>query len=390
VTLSECKNADLDLTPLRDVPDVSFQNLKVSDVSGLGGKRQKSIVFHHCANILSVNHLTELKTLAVHGCPLVADVSALRRVKELEFISCPLLQDFSQLNIATVLLTIDSCHPVPILPERSDENYPPLTSLTLGDCEFSSLPPAISSYQRLAVLKVSRCPRLTAIELDVTAPHQLPYLTALTISNCSALESISPQIVLRVRHYKLEDLPVLVNLSTGRWSEQSVDEESLARSRRQLWMRNCPRLLDFDSLRSFSPVLKIQLSPQLESFAPGTALDRLRVLELVDCDALTSCEGLRGEIDVLGICFCPRLTSLEGLQACTIKYLTVSSCHGLVDPSALQQLVLEGKPPRQVTIERCSRLTDVSGLNGLPDLRLLQCDGVEDIRALSRCHRVEF
>ena len=289
--------------------------------------------------LAGVEELPSLTSVVAIDCPslvTVEGVSGLPALTQLAFTDSAQLTDVAMIRDLPNLVTLDLSGCVGIT-SLDLEGLPALENLYLSRCrQLKALD--LSAFPGLRQLYTDGCAGLTTID----GLGALGNLTDLDVSNASGLtglpgvEKLAELIVLDLRNLEIEDLSGIARL---------------------------PKLR----------VLRMGGQEKIETLEPLSSLASLRELHLEACPNLRSLKGIpTGVSQYAGFTYCPKLVSLEGIEAAGgLEHLDVTGCENLdeVGPVAkLSSLV-------QISLVKCRLVKAVPFVEKLPKLRIVMLGG---------------
>jgi hypothetical protein len=415
VIVSDCNNL-LDLSPLKDIPYLTFQSCSFNDISCLGQK-QKKIDFHSCVNLEKINHLGKVTELNFHCCTKIENVYGLGKVTHLTFQSCPKVRDVSSLMAGNYSLEVEDCHPELVFPsslQSSNAENPSSTIRTFHLSGYDESPGFLLSlyqFKSLRELEISCCSQL--FELDISFASSLPFVRSLTIKNCVLLSFIHPSVLENLKTFVLANCQNMISLSLDSLLSATVD--NLSRRIKKMTIQNCHHLENLHECKMVVEELKIincnqfmkgfpvinfetkenasgNDQPKNEKMNDQETEETMKneslssVVTVIGCRTLRCCHDFQF-IQRLTLSYCPLLESLRGLDMTHLQFLVVDGCSFLKDIT-----VLVGFNPavmKQVSLKWCSALSEVSALNGIPDVQILKCPRVKNVLSVPLTARLE-
>lgn len=241
----------------------------------------------------------------------------------------------------------------------SIKELPALETVDFSGCEALE-EVDVSELPRLKNLYLSRCRKVKS--LDVTG---VPELKQLYLDGCSSLVSITG----------LDSLTALTDLDVSNASslEKLENIEALV-SLIVLDIRNIA-IRDFSGIGKLPAlrVLRMGGNEAIENLEPFSGMEQLREIHLEACPNFSSLKGMPSGISqYAGFTYCPKLTSLEGIEnAAGLEQLDLSGCEWLKDVSALESLL----NLVQLSFVKCRQVDDVSVIESMEKLVIVMLGG---------------
>jgi hypothetical protein len=411
-----CNVSSLSLVGFNGLMDVSnlvflsFLKLSycdsISDVSSLGNIHTLALV--SCPNIEDISGLGNHHELYLVNLPLVSEVNHLGKVHLLVLEDCPLVNDVSRLG-AVSILKIACCEQVINVDGLTRNDNVVLEGLD-GVRDFSSLPNVSSvGLINCQIKDISMFPSL--VTLHLRGCYQ--------VKNISCLAALSSTLHLR-GCYQVKNISCLAALS----------------STLQFFILQFSDVSDITML-GFLKKIVVFNNNKIKSVQ---GLGQIRSVTLISCSSLSSLKGLgRGNHHVhiggtdrikdfspLKNCFkvvidrCPSFTKAKDVE--NVNTLCIKRTYSLKDVSPLfkvQMLVLVKVNIQKICglhdvpvvhLVGCLKIDDISGLGNnrcvvlnnlwdlesveslskVPDVRIVRCDSLRDLRPLKLCERVEW
>ena len=362
-SLSISGRARADLAPLACMPglrELSVRGVDLDDLRLLEGMAGLSLLSLSRGRIGSLAGLERLplRELTLSGCTGFADLAPLRGLTGLVSLHLKACDDLASVD---ALAGLDGL-------ERLSLNRLPLLHAL----------PAVGRLERLWSLSLDNLP----VE-EVDAVGALPALRSLSLRRCEALVRLP--VAVGLQHLVLYSCKGVTDLSPLRGA-----------GLRTLELAGLKQVSDFSVLSSCASLTQLTLK-SLPGLTDLSALRGLAALAELSCGrcGLRSLDGLPTEsLSSLQILRCAQLGSLEGLAAAgALRFLSINWCGGVDDTrfvsslASLETLLLQSTAIwelgerwdtpalRSVHLSQNRFLEDISGLSGLPSLRLL---GIED------------
>lgn len=317
------------------------------------------------AALLSLNGLQApaLTEVDLSGSRIV-DLSALRyspRITLLNLSDNPELIDLSALEAcAESLIELDlrRCKQVGNLEVLKTATK--LKSIDLHECDGLISVQPLASCESLETLTLQRCANLRSLEGLAQLPLQ-PYksydgFTSFSLDGCSALTSLAhlPAMGENLQRLSVNDCTALKNLDGLR------DFPSLI-----AFSANSSGLSDLNGLCAMPALTSLSLEncPQLKDATPIGQLEKLEQVDLKNSAVTTLPQAWRGPLSEMQIKGCKDLTAL-GVLPVTLRNLQARGCTMLTSLQGLQACsVLE-------VVEVPIALVDASAMKGLPTITI--------------------
>ncbi len=332
-----------DLTPLKDIPDLTLDSFP--DVTNFSMfSNQKNLVIRQCLGLTDVTSFRTIRKVILSECLSVTDVCSLNGVYDLSLISCHGIKDISGLgNHHRLLLNRVS---------RFVNDYSCLLHIahvSLISCNIKDL--SVLQYAKSVYL--SMCFYIS----DVSALRHVKRVEIYAVQVMSGL-------------HELSEVPDLSLYILGQQQQLSSDYISHFKNKRLTLSAD---RLEITSLSLFSHSIeqlilagsnnigRVNPIGSLMDQGEGSLLRHLHALRL-DSISLRSLKGL-GDIPTVKLSHCRQLRDLRGLGR--NRFVKVTHCSELEDVSTLATVPI-------VTIKHCRRLTKQSyePLKNVPRLKV--------------------
>ncbi|CAN1832661.1 Disease resistance protein L6 [Linum perenne] len=345
----ECRNmlGELDISNLKNLKVILVSNTKITKLKG------------------EIEKLQNLQYLDASNSSLIEVPAGISKLSSLEFLNLGLtppnkLEMTEMLPNSLKRLTISS----------SSLSFLP-SSLTFQLLEIESCPViteirgAGGLWESLPNLDVRRCSRLT----DIGALHSMVNLESLVLDGIGLTKSVPSSLSmfkklwkLCLSHISLEQFPDLSNL----------------KNLKELWIIDCNKLIKVTGLHTLESLellkeLCVQVCGVLEKLPSLSKLTKLHKLEIGWCRALVEIHGVGELWDTL-----LHLSSLKNLRE-----LAIRNCLELIEVTGLDMLELL----ELLELEGCrsiKMLTDLSGLVKLTTFTIWGCTQLTEVRGLGR------
>jgi hypothetical protein len=397
----------------------------LSSTRGLCNVSSLSLVGFH--GLMDVSNLVSLSFLKLSNCDSISDVSSLGNIHTLLLVACPNIVDISGLGNHHELYLVK-------LPLVSEVNHlGKVHVLVLEDC------PLVKDVSRLgavSILKIACCEQV--INLNGLTRNVNVVLQGLDgIRDFSSLANVS---TVGLINCQIKDISMFRSLVTlhlhGCYQVKNVSCLSGLSSTLELFILDCSDVSDITML-GFLKKIVVANNNKIKSVQ---GLGQIRSVTLINCSNLSSLKGLgRGNHHVhigrndriknfspLKNCFkvvidsCPSFTKAKDVE--NVNTLCIKRTHSLEDVSPLfkvQMLVLVKVNIKKICglhdvpvvhLVECTKIDDISGLGNnrcvllndlwrlesveslskVPDVRIVRCDSLRDLRPLKLCERVEW
>ena len=316
--------------------------------------------WRNSAALLSLNGLQApaLTEVDLSGSRIV-DLSALRyspRITQLNLSDNPELSDLSALEAcAQSLIELDlrRCKQVSNLEVL--KTAAKLKSIDLHECDGLISVQPLASCESLETLTLQRCANLRSLEGLAQLPLQ-PYksydgFTSFSLDGCSALTSLAhlPAMGENLQRLSvndctalksldgLRDFPGLVAFSANSSGLSDLNGLCAMPALTSLSLENCPQLKDATPIGRLEKLERVELMNSAVTTLPQAWGGPLSELQIKGCKDLTALGVLPVTLRHLQARGCTTLTSLQGLQACSMLEM-VEVPIALVDASAIKGL----------------------------------------------------
>jgi hypothetical protein len=390
-----CNVSSLSLVGFNGLMDVSnlvslsFLKLcncdSISDVSSLGNIHTLALV--SCPNIEDISGLGNHHELYLVNLPLVSEVNHLGKVHQLVLEDCPLVNDVSRLG-AVSILKIACCEQVINVDDLTQNDNVVLEGLD-GIRDFASLANVrtvgfincqikdISVFRSLVSLHLHGCYQVKNISCLAALSSTLQFfiLEYSEVSDITMLGFLKKIVVFNNNKIKsVQGLGQIRSVTLISCSNLS-SLKGLGRGNHHVYIGGTDRIKDFSPLKNCFKVV-IDRCP---SFTKAKDLENVNTLcikrtcSLKDVSPLFKVQMLvLVKVNIKKIC---------GLHDVPVVHLV--ECWKIDDISGLGN-------NRSVLLNNLWDLESVESLSKVPDVRIVRCDMLRDLRPLKLCERVEW
>jgi hypothetical protein len=314
-------------------------------------------------------------------------------------------------------LEVADCHPELVFPPSLQSSIAenPSSAIRIfhlsGYDESPGFLLSLYQFRSLSELEISSCSQL--FELDISFASCLPLLRTLTIKNCVLLSFIHPSILENMKTFVLANCQDMISLSLDSLLSATVDNRP--KRMKKMTVQNCHHLENLHECKVVVEDLKIINCNQFMKGFPvinfetkddtnGNDQPKNEKINDLENDETMKNESLSAVVTVIGcrtlrcchdflfiqrltLSYCPLLESLRGLDTTHLQFLVVDGCSFLKDITALARF--NPAVMKQVSLKWCSALSEVSSLNGIPDVQILKCPRVKNVLSLRLTARLE-
>ncbi|CAN0880744.1 Disease resistance protein L6 [Linum grandiflorum] len=322
----------------------------------------------------------KLEKVEVSGCSSLKsfpDLSGQENLKEVIIDGCLLLfdiQDLETLGESLKVLQVTNCTSIKKLPTLS--NLGSLEILRLENCDNLTEVKGLEGLELLKLLDMSGC---KSIEKLPNLSNLGSCLETLSLSNCEKLIEVSGIEELR-------SLEVL-DMSGCKSIEKFPNLSNLGSCLETLSLSNCEKLIEvsgIEGLRSLE-VLDMSGCKSVEKLPNLSSLrSRRNTLSLGNCfhpnlSSPTPC------LHTLSLSNCEKLIEVSGIEELSwLKVLNMNGCMSIQKLPNLSNLRLE-----TLSLNNCEKLIEVSGTEELKRLKVLEmnnCKSIEMLQLSKSCY----
>lgn len=300
----------------------------------------------------------------------------------LDLTGAPNLKSFKGIEQLTSLKSLIAIDCPALVSAEGVSRHPSIYEIVLVDSALFSDASAIQEMPVLEILDFSGCLSLEKVEVS-----SLGKLKDLFLSRCRKLESLDVSSLSGLKQFyadgcgslsRLTGLPSLTELTDldvgNATSLEKLDGISALRSLIVLDIRNV-ELNDLSEIGKLPALRVLRMGGQsaVTTLEPFSGMTSLREIHLEACPNFESLKGFPpGISQYAGFTFCPKLTSLSGIEAgVAIEQLDLTGCENLSDVSAIGSL----EKLRQLNLVKCRSVRDVVFIESLAGLGVVMLGG---------------
>ncbi len=353
-------NPNNDLTPLSGLKQLHIRNLNTSDITPL--KDIPDLSLSTCQSITDFSMLSTQRKLTIWNCSGLTNVASFHRIRKLELVSCFMLQDVRPLY-GVYDLKLTTCFGLKDISGLGGHHRFSLGNFNIdkGFEILINIPHVTLRYtniEDLNVLKYAKSVNLFGCP-DVVDVGAFKNAKAVRIVTASPTQLRGLQ--------ELGEVPELL-LTIQSDSEREVDDNILSylnNPRLRLRLSKLPPIINsFSAFSSRIKHLTIGISSKFSDFihgGQGVLLNHLSSLTIEMIPTLKKVNGL-GDIPTLKFRNCEGLKQLKGLGR--NRCVEVDSCYNLKDVSSLKTVLI-------VSIKYCPKITNFQCLKNVPRLKVI-------------------